>query len=187
MCLDTTSMLAVRTKLGFSIPYGLCQYRYICNFLNCTSVVNRQLTMAHRNRTIFVSSARSRKVVCIFCNTLCDFASAARHENKCFQVKRFKALKIPEEKEELRRKKLQRLLKLLKTDTEETPCLDGQRSCVKNSGRYVNPYHVVEGKSLELRLTVLSVFRQHFRQRCLYVPEVEGFVLSFLPGAYIID
>jgi len=144
--------------------------------------------MAYRDSRLFIASTRLSKAVCRFCETVCSFKSAARHRRNCCRFVWFLEEEDENKKEEERKRqaqRLRRLLRKLETSTNVSPRRPGEkRRCVKNTGRYIDPSLITEGRPVELRLTLLSVFRQRFGRRCVHLPEEEQCVLSFLPSWY---
>lgn len=77
--------------------------------------------------------------------------------------------------------RLKRACQLLAINGNTSPTVGAlsKRKVVQNGGRYINPNDVVEGKTVELKLTVKSLFRQKCGTE--YLPQV----LAFLPGTYV--
>jgi hypothetical protein len=75
---------------------------------------------------------------------------------------------------------------MLATDTTEDHVANGaQRTCVKNTGRYIDPSKLVGDRPIEANLTIESILRQKWRTSHLSCVELA--VSAFMPGVYVDD
>jgi uncharacterized membrane protein len=136
--------------------------------------------MAHRDAQVFrVLSEKERRVVCVFCNTICTFKSANRHKSNCPQYKkRVVAVKAAFKKH----KKLKRLQVQLSTDTKEVPRkANERRKSFMNVGRFMEESDIAEGNLFGTLKLITSVFTR----RLGHVPHLVLNTISFLPIAYV--
>jgi hypothetical protein len=137
--------------------------------------------MAHRNEQFFVLfSARLKKVRCKFCNLMCDFSSASRHQRDCRQYNRYIS-KI--RKDALKNKRLKRLQKNLDIDTNVPLIVEKARAATK-VGRYgMTQSDIAESDAQGVNRLIRSIFERTMKE----LPGLIKYAMSFLPISYVDD
>jgi hypothetical protein len=135
--------------------------------------------MAHKNEQLFVVlSVRYKKVCCKFCNTICAFSSAAKHQYTCRQYIRY-LTKI--RKDAVTQKRLERLNRELDIDTNVPSFPEGTRPA-KKVGRYgMTQSDIAESDRVGVNNLILSIFERTMKD----LPELIKYVMSFLPISYV--